>query len=1401
MIEDNSGPRGRITPRSTPNGRKGRQQRRTHRGNSNQKFLVMQVNIDGIASKRTELVKRLSQNGADVVAIQETKLNRTNPPPALLGYVLAAHWERAPKSTTGLVNIATDNIDTNTDLVNDNAVTVNTNTDVVNKKKCRARFPNQPEEWCGGCSKKKKCVRYTDTQVTNIAANTAPIVTSQPRRKKDIAIKNRGGGVAIWIKEGTPYKALTRQEMYNNEEDKATEMVGIEIWKNKKQTIRIMNIYVPPARWGAEGGTQVHAFNPDKICTRGKFVLCGDVNAHGAWDRFQPEDKAGRDLDEWMTSKHLVCHNTRGASRINRATGGKSTPDVTIAKASVDISNWQFEDDIGSDHAPITFEISIKVAPKRQDKKWNYKKADWDLFREIISQNEEPIQNENIDQQNNQLTNIILEAAKKSIPRGGRKAPKPFWSDKCEDAVDARKSARKVAENAKDETTVREYNKKRKEAEVTIREEKRAYYKEKAEELGVNADLWNTLKRIEGGQRDNNDGVAIERPAGLGNIAPSKMAISDKEKADLFIQTYAKVARIKKNKTSDKIIKQRAYQAKRKICEKCPDQSHCRPFSKEELNRAIKKIKRKKSAGPDEITNEMLKELPKEGKDRLLNLVNESWRTQKVPSKWRTAHIIPLKKKGKPAGKPDSYRPVALTSCLAKLMERMVAARLVHWLENNNKLSRFQAGFRKNRSTVENVIRFCQTIFDGFEKRPHHRSMTTLLDFSKAYDRVWKDGLTVKLEKMGTPTCWIKWIMAFLADRRARTRWNNVLSRSMILSEGLPQGSVLSPILWLVYMNDIDECFEDIPVSPVVDRCYYADDTAVLVTGKDINECQTALQTILDKIGQWAHEWKVELSPGKCVTTVYSLDNKDNFNKFDPLDPSGRIPPTMFINDKMLPYEAYPTLLGIKMDGQLTFGKHVEKVKKKMASKRYVMNALAGKSFGADEQILRTIYTACIRSVADYGSAVWATHTAPSNMEKVEAEQNMAARCITGMLRSTRTEVLRAESGLNSLHDRAETAAATYLERFRRMPREAVVHGITSTSIRPRLKSRAPDKFYKDCWRRAAQRTSERAGLSPNDAEHEQLNRMAPWESEDQVIDRISWITSIVDHCSRTDAPEVRKAAADLVLGRMEQADVTIWTDGSVKGENSVGGGGGIITYGDIVRHVKVATGKASSSYVAEMTAINAVLEHVETMAVTECCIRCHTDSLSSIQALKKGPIDSATGRLEACIWARLISIARNNLVEVVWVPSHCDLEMNEMADRLADEAVGEPQDNIKISLNAAKIVLKKEEKGKHRERCKEAKCKEWMENTEGNKADVQGLNRWEVCTLHQFRGNRSSLTREGLFRSGQTVDPFCINCGGEVEDTVRHLLVDCPEYDGARQVVWGCVPTLSEAMKGPNIF
>ena len=221
-----------------------------------------------------------------------------------------------------------------------------------------------------------------------------------------------------------------------------------------------------------------------------------------------------------------------------------------------------------------------------------------------------------------------------------------------------------------------------------------------------------------------------------------------------------------------------------------------------------------------------------------------------------------------------------------------------------------------------------------------------LLDFSRAYDRVWKNALYTKLRDLEIPICAIKWVRSFLSDRRARVKWHKPLSRERIFREGLPQGSILAPLLWLCYVKD----------APEVDCNLFADDTSLCATTTSIKQCGLHLQPALIVVESWCRRWKVELSAGKSQLTTFTLDPKES---------GGKSIPNLKIGGEQLQYGKHPTFLGVTLDGQLRFSKHADVVAKTMSFRRNGLRALSNRSTGASIRALKAAYVSTVREAGD----------------------------------------------------------------------------------------------------------------------------------------------------------------------------------------------------------------------------------------------------------------------------------------------------------------------------------------------------------------------------------------------------------------------------------------------------
>ena len=228
--------------------------------------------------------------------------------------------------------------------------------------------------------------------------------------------------------------------------------------------------------------------------------------------------------------------------------------------------------------------------------------------------------------------------------------------------------------------------------------------------------------------------------------------------------------------------------------------------------------------------------------------------------------------------------------------------------------SRFQAGFRKGRSCEDQITRIVQAIEDGFQQRPMQRSFLTLLDFSKAYDTVWREKLLLHMLNTGIPPTFVRWVCSFLIDRRVRAQLFNVFSSSCRFTQDLPQGSVLAPLLFLFYINDLATT---------------VDNDAVIDIAHKREDAEATAQSVVSSVVTWSQEWKLNLNAEKSEVCLFSTwSNNSSWN------------PTIFIGNQKVRVNTTPRLLGVILDRSLTFNAHLKKLTTSLASSIGIIRAL-----------------------------------------------------------------------------------------------------------------------------------------------------------------------------------------------------------------------------------------------------------------------------------------------------------------------------------------------------------------------------------------------------------------------------------------------------------------------------
>ena len=272
---------------------------------------------------------------------------------------------------------------------------------------------------------------------------------------------------------------------------------------------------------------------------------------------------------------------------------------------------------------------------------------------------------------------------------------------------------------------------------------------------------------------------------------------------------------------------------------------------------------------------------------------------------WKKSTIIPIHKKGKDKKNPNSYRPISLLSCLGKLQEKVINRRLLSFLEDNNVLSQTQTGYRKHRSTEDQLALIAQEIENAFQEKK--KVVAVFFDLTKAFDKVWREGLLLKVLQSQVSRMY-KWIRCYLQDRSARVKLDGYMSESVKMREGVPQGGVISPTLFLLYINNITTI-----LPRHVSNTLHADDLAVWSAADHTTFATYRIQEAVTRIQQWTDEWGLQISNIKTQATIFTLATlKEKI--------------TLKLGDRTLPQVETPIFLGVKLDPRLSWKPQIDEM-------------------------------------------------------------------------------------------------------------------------------------------------------------------------------------------------------------------------------------------------------------------------------------------------------------------------------------------------------------------------------------------------------------------------------------------------------------------------------------------
>ena len=413
------------------------------------------------------------------------------------------------------------------------------------------------------------------------------------------------------------------------------------------------------------------------------------------------------------------------------------------------------------------------------------------------------------------------------------------------------------------------------------------------------------------------------------------------------------------------------------------------PITEQEILSFLQKIKSRKSSGPDNLHPRYIKDVATEITAPLTHIVNMSIMTGEVPDYMKIARVVPLYKAGD-KNKATNYRPISLLSVLAKVLEGTVYKRLMKYFCNKHLLSEAQFGFRQNKNTKGALIKFINTIQNGIDRG--RKTGAVYIDLKKAFDTVDYKILFIKLQKYGIRGIALEWFKSYLSNRKQFIEYNEVKSSFGDIKCGVPQGSNLGPLLFLIYVNDLPRSLE------VVTPTLFADDTTICATADTMSQLEQKINRDLALLNEWFIANKLTLNVSKSYACTFG--NSPNFNQIQ-----------LKVDNREIELSGVVKYLGVYVDSKLNWVPHINRVANKVSQTIGILSKIR---HTLNQRCLKTVYYSLIHSRLLYCQEIWGTATKTA-LQPLTILQKKCMRIIVGAQYRTHTEPIYRELGIRPL--------------------------------------------------------------------------------------------------------------------------------------------------------------------------------------------------------------------------------------------------------------------------------------------------------------------------------------------------------------------------------------------------
>lgn len=1037
-----------------------------------------------------------------------------------------------------------------------------------------------------------------------------------------------------------------------------------------------------------------------------------------------------------------------------------ATPDIVNRIISSGIDNTM---DHNSDHLPITtrLDITVRNQPPRTVRNWAI--LDEKKLRTTLEQGlprvRRPKSKPALDRYTDEIITAIQTAISKSTPflkysprtRAG-------WTRECKEVqAEARRLKRQNSREHTEESWEAYRAARNLKGRIIQKALRQAHRGQVEEAMKCPKNMWKLAKWA----ARRGEKAATTTPA-LKNPTTGVEYIKASEKAQLFRETFFP--------TPPEADLQDIDEAAQHNQVTFPD------ITEREVRQAIAATPPIKAPGPDGIINKVLHTIAHQITPHLTRVFNQSLRIGYCPLHLRQSTTAVIRKPDKDDyTAPKAYRPIALLNTVGKLMDAIIAKRISYATEAYQLLPSTHIGGRKGRSTDHAVHIITEKIYEAWNSPEETVASLLLLDVSGAFDNVSHARLLHNLRRRRIDERTVRWIGSFLAERSTNINFDGYKSESYPTATGIPQGSPLSPILYLYYNADLIETCNQQDNTIATG---YIDDVAILSWGRSTVETCNGLGRTMELAEQWATKHASVFAPSKFQLTHFTR-TRQKFN----------IECQVVIAEQAIIPSTKSKYLGMTLDSALNWKQHIRGIKIKATKSIGALASLAGATWGASLLDLRKIYQAVVVPQIMYGCSAWSIATEKrlgytnQTLHCLNKLQARAAKIIAGAFRSTSGPALNVELYLLPIAQQIWKTNVEVVSRILSTP--GIPSLVEFRSFRTRRTRRRRLKPYISPLEYIYRRLYQRRG--PTIEEQEIINPYLapPWWQGPHTSIAPSSEKAMREHNKELSSP---------------QGNLHIYTDGS--GINGHLGAAAVSPKFKHSRKAYMGDGNTSTVYVAELQGVKLALQIAEEdleRGNRRNKVIIYTDNQAAIRAS-----GNPTGKSGAYVLTDIVHLIsklqgeQQLQVEIRWVPAHTGIPGNEMADIAAKEAAGwnkgEAWDQGTGTITAKTYPLQ----ATLRTWIKQEAMAEWEYNwktetrgrasyryTQKPTSKVlklhHGRRKWQSAILIQMRTEKIGL-RDHLWQRKvpEYNDPTC-GCR-EGKQTVAHVLTRCRQLQDIRR-------------------